>query len=481
MGGSSGGAKKLGLVALLAMVVGSSIGSGIYDLPADVCAAASPGAAIIAWLVSGAGMLALCLSITNLYEKHRDVRGIYGFATKAFGNYSGFVSGWSYYISALVANVGFATMLMQCIGNFFPVFGDGANPVSIIAASVVPWILFIVVNNGVESAALLNAVITVCKIIPLVVFVIAAILCFNMGVFTADFWGTLSGNMELAGEGGVLEQAQSSLMVIMWVFIGVEGAAMMSDRAKSKAVANRATILGLVSLLAIYLLVSMLPYGMMSREEIAGLGTPILAYLLEYAVGPWGSVVINVGMIISIAGAWFSWTIIPCEVSTQMAQDKLLPEKFASLNKKGAPTFGLLFMSVVTQVFLLSLLISADAYTFCYTIASCGALITWAFVSFAQLKHVICDKPDHAVKNWVLAVVGVIFFLWAIIFGGGLIFLLSFLVNALGTVLFIWARKNESSERIGQMFSKVGWGLLALVVAGAALSVVFLANGTIVI
>ena len=481
MGDSTEAPKKLGVAALVAIVVSSSIGSGIFDLPADMCAAASPGAATLAWIISGVGMLALCLSITNLYEKQHDARGIYGFATNGFGHYCGFVSGWSYYLSALIANVGFATMLMACIGNFIPLFEGGANIPSIVVASIILWVLYLLVNNGVESAAALNAIITICKLVPLAVFAIFAMLCFKFDVFTADFWGTLSGNFVLAGDDGVLAQCQNSLMVVMWVFIGVEGAAMMSDRAKSKAVANRATILGLISLLIIYIFISMLPYGMMTRAEMAKLGTPAVAYLLEYAVGPWGSIFINLGMIISIAGCWLSWTIIPAEVSMQMAQDGLLPRRFAEVNKKGAPQFGLLFMSAVTQVFLLSLLISADAYTFCYTIASCGALVTWAFVAFAQLKDAIVGDGKARAKNIAIGIIGTIFFLWAIIFGGSYTFLLIFLVNLLGTALFAYVRTKECGENIAAIFK--GWDavLLVLAIIGSIASIVLLANGIIVI
>lgn len=471
---------KLGVLALVAIVLSSSIGSGIYDLPSDMCAAASPGAAIIAWLISGIGMLALCVSTSRLYETHNDVRGIYGFATKGFGKFCGFISGWGYYIAALVANVAFATMLMQCLGYFIPAFGDGSNIISIATASVCTWVLFFIVNRGIESAAILNAVIMVCKLVPLFVFVIAAVLSFNAGVFTADFWGTLQGNFELLGKGNVLEQVQNSLVVVLWVFIGVEAAAMMSDRAKSKGVAGRATILGVVSLLVIYIFISLLPYGMMPREEIAALPSPILAYLLESVVGPWGAVFINIGLIISIAGAWLSWTIIPAEVSQGMSEDGLLPKRFSQLNEKGAPTFGLLFMSIITQLFLLSLLISQDAYLFCYTIASCGALITWAFVVFFQLKYNLLNKTVHRASGVAIGIVGCLYFCWAMIFGAGPMMLLIFLVDVLGAVLFFAAQRAEGSS-LKTVLSKGEWAVAAFVVVGAMASVALIANGTIII
>lgn len=477
---STDGVKKLGVLSLVAIVLSSSIGSGIYDLPSDMSVTASPGAALIAWIVSGIGMIALCLATARLYERHHQVRGIYGFATEGFGKLCGFLSGWGYYIAALVANIAFATMMMNCLGYFFPIFGDGSNVVSIIAASICTWILYFVVKNGIESATVLNAVIMICKLVPLFVFVVAGILTFRAGVFTADFWGTLSGNFELMGEGNILEQCQNSLVVILWVFIGVEAAAMMSDRAKSKAVASRATILGVVSLLLIYLLISMLPYGMMPREEIAALGSPVLAYLLESVVGTWGAVIIQIGMIISIAGAWLSWTIIPAEVSQCMAEDGLLPKKFSELNGKGAPGFALLFMTIFTQVFLLTLLVSQDAYLFCYTIASCGTLLTWSFVVYYLLKQGILSKGPKRASNLVIGIIGSLYFTWAMIFGGGQMMLLIFLVDVVGIAFYIVARR-ENGTPLNEVFKGAEWAVLAFVVVAAIASLAMLANGTIVI
>lgn len=477
---TGGREKKLGVAALVAIVLGSSIGSGIYDLPADMTQAASPGAAIVAWVISGIGMLMLCIATSRLYDKHPDVKGIYGFATKGFGKYCGFISGWSYYISALVANVAFATMLMACLGYFFPVLGDGSNLLSVIVASLCTWALYFIVSRGVESAAFLNTIVTICKMIPLFVFVVAAILCFNSGIFTADFWGTLSGNFSLIGEGNVLDQCQNSLVVILWVFIGVEAAAMMSDRAKSKSVANRATIIGVISLIAIYMLISLLPYGMMPREQIAELGSPVLAYLLESAVGPWGNVLVEIGMIVSIAGAWLSWTIIPAEVSQCMAEDGILPARFAQLNRKGAPQFGLLVMSAITQFFLITVLISEDAYLFCYTIAACGVLITWSLVMYYQLKSALVGKMKPFGSNLAIGVVGALYFTWAIVFGAGTMMLLELLTVAVGTVLYVISRMQEGCDK-AHLFTRGEWVLLAVVCVGAVAAIGLLATGVIVI
>lgn len=140
--------KKLGVIALTALIISSSIGSGIFAIPTDMAAAAAPGGALVAWAIAGVGVLALCLSIVNIGRKKPELSGIVEYAENGFGPFSGFISGWGYWLSAWLGNVAFATMMMKTLGRFFPVFDEGNNLVSILLASVVLWGLTYVVNRG---------------------------------------------------------------------------------------------------------------------------------------------------------------------------------------------------------------------------------------------------------------------------------------------------------------------------------------------
>ena len=255
--------KKLGVIALTALIISSSIGSGIFAIPTDMAAAAAPGGALVAWAIAGVGVLALCLSIVNIGRKKPELSGIVEYAENGFGPFSGFISGWGYWLSAWLGNVAFATMMMKTLGRFFPVFDEGNNLVSILLASVVLWGLTYAVNRGVEGAAALNTIITLCKLLPLGLYIVLALLFFDLPTFMENFWGTSSAGFEL---GPIMEQVTNSMMVIMWVFVGIEGAAMMSDRAQNRAIVGKSTVLGLIGLLIIYVSASMLPYGIMSRE-----------------------------------------------------------------------------------------------------------------------------------------------------------------------------------------------------------------------
>ena len=194
--------KGIGLFGLIGLVVSSCIGSGVFALTGQIGQVAAPGSALVAWGVVGVGFLALALSFANLGAKRSDLHGIFSYAEEGFGKFSGFISGWGYWLSAWLGNVAFATILMSTLGFFLPYFLPGNNIGSIVVASVIMWGITFLVIRGVESAAFLNAIVMIAKVVPIVVFILFSIVLFNAGVFTADFWGQMASNAAaMAGEG----------------------------------------------------------------------------------------------------------------------------------------------------------------------------------------------------------------------------------------------------------------------------------------
>lgn len=466
--------QKLGLLALTALIISSSIGSGIFAIPTDMASAASPGGALVAWAIAGVGVLALCLSIVNIGRKKPELSGIVNYAEDGFGPFNGFISGWGYWLSAWLGNVAFATMMMKTLGRFFPVFGEGNNLISILLASVVLWGLCYLVNKGVEGAATLNTIITLCKLVPLALYIVLAILFFDFNTFVNNFWGTTSGGFEF---GPIMEQVQNSMMVIMWVFVGIEGAAMMSERAQSKEIIGKSTVLGLIGLMVIYVSASILPYGIMSQAEVAALNSPAMGYVLASNVGDWFPVVVNLALIVSIFGSWLSWTMLPAETTLVMANRDLLPKKFGELNASGAPTFSLVFMTGLTQAFMFTLLFTDQAYQFAYSLCTAAIFVSWLYVTLYQMKLSYDSKESGQL---VIGVIGTIFYLWAIWASGLDYFLLCLIVYLLGIVLYIQARTKKGIS-LAKVFTGGELILLILVVLGAILALVRLFTGAIAV
>ena len=100
------------------------------------------------------------------------------------------------------------------------------------------------------------------------------------------------------------------MLVTVWVFTGIEGAVVFSGRAKSKKDVGTATVIGLISVLVIYFLMTVQPKVSFSRTKFSKLANPSMAQVLEHIVGHWGSVLVNIGLIISVLGAWLGWTLL---------------------------------------------------------------------------------------------------------------------------------------------------------------------------
>ena len=148
---------KLTLLPLVGLVVGSMIGGGVFSLPGDMSAHASPGAIIIGWAITGIGMLMLAFVYQSLAVRKPALNtGPYAYARAGFGPYIGFQSAWGYWVSAWLGNVSYAVAIFSSLAFFFPVFGKGNNLPSVIGASVALWLIHALVMKGIKQAAFIN-------------------------------------------------------------------------------------------------------------------------------------------------------------------------------------------------------------------------------------------------------------------------------------------------------------------------------------
>lgn len=440
---------KLNLLELVALVVGSIIGGGVFNLMHDMTTGAGAGAIIIGWIITGIGMLTLAKTFQNLTMKRPDLdAGVYSYAEAGFGKYMGFNSAWGYWLSAWLGNVGYATLLMSAVAYFFPVFKDGQNIWSIVAASVILWGCHFMILKGVESASFVNAIITVAKLIPIFIFLVTMIIAFKLGVFTHGFWFTPSGHFEF---GNVMGQVRNTMLVTVWVFIGIEGAVVFSGRAKKRSDVGKATVLGIVTVILIYALITLLSLGVMKRAGLSQLGQPAMAYLLQSVVGKWGAVVVNAGLIISVVGAWLSWTMFAGQLPYEAAKEGTFPKVFAKENANGAPINSLLFTNVCVEIFMFSYLVTASAYNFFYSIASAAILIPYAFSAFYQLKFSMNETPDTPGRTGNLTVgwIASIYAVWLLFAANlGYILLMSLLFAAGIPVYMLLQKRDNKAEKI---------------------------------
>lgn len=466
--------QKLRLGALIALVVGSMVGGGIFSLPQNIAASASAGATLIGWLITGVGMLTLAFVFQTLANRKPELDGgVYAYAKAGFGDYMGFSSAWGYWISAWIGNVSYMVLLFSTLGYFFPVFGEGNTLPAVLGASVLLWLLHFLVLRGIKEAAFINTVTTIAKMLPLALFIVIAAIAFKLDVFTTDFWG--AGNPEL---GSVMDQVRNMMLVTVWVFIGIEGASIFSARAEKRSDVGKATVIGFVGVLLLLVLVNVLSQGILAQAQLAGLKNPSMASVLEQVVGPWGAQLISIGLIVSLAGALLSWTLLCAEILFASARDHTMPEFLRKENANHVPANALWLSNGLIQLFLIITLFSASTYLSLLYLATSMILVPYFWSSaYAVLLAVRGETYENAAgernKDLLIALVSTLYAVWLVYAAGIQYLLLSALLYAPGAILFAKA-KHELGQAIFTGIEKL---IFAAVLIGAAIAAYGLYDG----
>jgi arginine:ornithine antiporter/lysine permease len=402
--------------------------------------------------------------------------GIFCYAEATFGSFGGFISGWGYWICACLNNVTCAIIIVRTLGYFIPALGTEQNPAAIVAASILLWLIFYIINQGLEHALKINTWITFYKLIPFAIFIILAGASFRWGIFTVDFWGIVNGSFDWLD---VLYQVKDAAMVLLWVFVGMEGAALLNHHAISKSAAVKATKIGFLSLLGIYFILSLLPYSLLTRNQITELSYPPMAYLIEQLVGVWGAKIIEFGLIITVFGSWLSFTILPTETALLMAKRQLLPQPFGDTNQFGTPTFALLATTLLTQVFLISLLFTKQLYQFVFSLCAPVILICYLLVTIYQIKLAWENKhKDGEIRQLIIGLGGFLFLAGAILAIGLTTLLLCFVIYLVGFLFYFWARKEAGESHV---FGMTELTTITVILAGAVRVFYMLYKGVLVI
>ncbi|WP_138934419.1 arginine-ornithine antiporter [Roseovarius arcticus] len=462
---------KLGLLSLTALVVGSMIGGGVFSLPQNMARGASAGAITIGWLITGVGMLALAFVYKNLSTRKPALdAGPYSYARAGFGNFVGFNSAWGYWLSAWIGNVSYAVLIFGALSYFYAPFGDEGNTwQAIVGASICVWLVHALVLMGVRQAAIVNLITTIAKLGPIFLFVVLVFVAFNMPTFQLDFWGTESLTL-----GSITTQVQSTMLVTLWVFIGIEGASVGSARAAKRSDIGKATIFGFLSVLLLYLLVSLLSLGVMSQPELAGLpAAASMANVLESVVGPWGSVLVRIGLVISVAGAFLSWTLLAAEIPYRAAKEGMLPAFFAAENDNGSPSGALWITNICVQVVLIVTLYANSTYLALFYIASTAILVPYVFSGAYALKLALSGESygpgDRRGGDMAIGALATVYGAWLVYAAGPAYLLMCAILYAVGIPFYIWARTSHRERTFTSIEILIAVGLVGAAVVAAYL------------
>ncbi|WP_324739480.1 basic amino acid/polyamine antiporter [Pasteurella multocida] len=435
--------KKIGLLSLTALVLSSMIGSVIFSLPQNMAEVAGAQALVIGWIITGIGIIFLGLSFFFISRLRPELDGgIYTYAREGFGDLVGFLSAWGYWLCATIGSVGYLVVAFEGIGLFTDspnriIFAQGNTIFAFLGSSLVVWLVHWLITRGVKEAAFLNLLATFVKAFPLVLFIVLAAWFFSPETFNHDIQAT---NLNHS----ITDQVKNTMLITLWVFVGVEGAAVLSAHAKKRSDVGLATVLGIVIALILYVAITVLSLGILPREMIANMPNPSMAGLLEHMIGSSGKIIITACLIVSVLASYISWTMYSAEVPYRGAQNGAFPKILNKINENDTPINSLWFTNLVVQFCLVLVLMTGKSYNALLLISTSMILVPYFLIGAYLLKLSIQQNSAWYIK--LTGLLASIYGVWILYAAGLDHLLLSILLYVPGIGIYLYSRYQHQGK-----------------------------------
>ncbi len=469
--------EKLGLWLLVFVALGSMIGSGIFNSPKDLIQVANPQGTMLTWVIGGIGALMLALVFVYLAGRKPELKsGVYAYARDGFGDYMGFNSAWGYWSVGWLGNISYLALFFKTLNDLLG--KQALSPIqSFFIGSAILWFYYAILRAGVKEGAILNFIVTVAKLIPIILIILLAPALFDWELFHVTDW-----QWELAANGAAttpIQQVGNAMAIVLWCFVGVEAASVLSGRARKQKAVRTATILSTLIVLAIYMLITLIAMASIPAGELASSETPLALVLERTIIGVAGGIIIKLGIMVSVLGASLSWILLSVETMYAAARDNVMPRYLAKVNSKGTPVNALLLTQGFTQVFLLAILSPRlnETYLAAITIATTLVLIPYLLSSLYAVKTALrYRKEEKTARNVIIALLGTLYSTYVIYAVGIKYLFLSVLFYGIGSLLFIKAKKEKKEQP-----KQWEWAVIILLLAGTLLIVVQILTGKIIL
>jgi basic amino acid/polyamine antiporter, APA family len=396
-------AAGLGLTGATALVVGSIVGVGIFNLPSSL---APYGPLTLASLgLTTIGALALAALFASLSHRMPADGGPYAYARVAFGNKLGFANAWSYWITAWAGNAAIAVGWVLYVEVFI---NKGQTKIwSILLVLAGLWIPALVNLTGIKNIRAFEVATTIAKFAALAFMSTVGLFYITGANFTP--WN-VSGH-------GAISAIGSGTAIALFSYLGLETAAVAAKNVRDpKRNVPRATMLGTLATAVVYLLSLTAVFGIVPNNDLQNSTVPFSTAVNHMFGGTfWGYVMAGV-VIVSGIGALNGWTLVTAEMPRAAAQDGVFPERFDHLNRHGSPAFGVIASTALASIAMgINYLGSNGQTVFTTLILMTGitAAIPYAFSALAQIKWRLADQKEmdtpRFTRDMIVAVLAVVF------------------------------------------------------------------------
>ncbi len=424
--------RQLGLAMCTALVVGNTIGMGIFMQPAALAPFGLN--ALTAWLAVIVGCASLAIVFAALARRMPQADGPFEYVRTTLGEPVAFAAMWSYWISTVVT---LPTLAVAVVGYFISVFpASKALPPALLSVAFM-W-LFVGVNLlGVKSGGRVQVVTSLLKLVPLLLVMVlgAAAIVGEPSAYLA--------NLPTSPPVG-LQPSMAAASIALYAMLGFESATVAAGRARDpERTIPRATLIGTLVVAIVYVAVVAISMLLVPQATLAASDAPfvtIIDSLLE-GYGRW----LALFVVISGLGCMNGWTLVVAELARTLATKKLMPESMGRINRFGAPWIGLLVIGVIAT--FMALMAYSDSlvagFTFLSVIVTAANLplyLCCAITVFLLWKRVPGLAPPAL---WLAALGGLAFTAFAF-FGVGLEpFLWALGLSLAGLPIYFLMRKKH--------------------------------------
>ncbi len=421
-------------MTVTSLVVGGMIGSGIFTLPSTL--AKFGGLGLSGWVISSMGALVLAKVFGIVSKVIPETGGPYAYTKSAFGDLPAFIVGWGYWLSIWSTNSAIALTFTGYLSVFFPIIEEKPIWTAITCIGVI-WLLTFINGRSVNAGGRMQLVTTILKIVPILAVAIAGLFVFNI-----DHFSPINPSQTSS-----LKAITVSSALCLFAFMGLEAASIPAGNIKNpKKNISRATILGVVVVVIIYLLSSISLFGILPPTEVESSLAPF-SDAAEKIFGFNARYLVAAGACISTFGALNGWILIQGQMPLAMAQDKAMPKVFSKLNKRNTPTLGI----IVTSILITLLLIMnqsrsfSNLYAFMVLLTTVTVLVSYLATVLVYTYFVFTNKHGLTVnwKSLIMSFLGIGFSIWMIIGSGPEAILWGGVGLLLGIPLYLWVKRTR--------------------------------------